>query len=177
MVVTEKIHATNFTVLVDADGTHIGSHNYFRKNNETNKNLVYIRAYNEHPDLHKLPPNTQVFGEIYGVQDLKYNCTNGKIGVAIFAVKYWGQFLDYSDFLGFCENYDLPMVPQLYVGPYYEDLADKWNNMDSILCPQHMMEGIIIQPVIERTHPEIGRVCLKRISDRYLLRQASTELH
>lgn len=37
-------------VLVDADGTHVGSHNYFWKNNKTNKDLVYVRAYNEHPE-------------------------------------------------------------------------------------------------------------------------------
>lgn len=67
VVVSEKVHGTNFTVLVDADGTHIGSHNYFWKNNHTNKSLVYIRVYNETPALHKLPNNTQFFGELYAV--------------------------------------------------------------------------------------------------------------
>lgn len=39
------------------------------------------------------------------------------------------------------------------------------------------MEGIVLQTVVERTHPEIGRVVLKLISDRYLLRKDGTELH
>ena len=39
------------------------------------------------------------------------------------------------------------------------------------------MEGIVVQPVKETTHPEIGRVVLKLISDRYLLRSGGTELH
>lgn len=39
------------------------------------------------------------------------------------------------------------------------------------------MEGVVVQPVIERSHPEIGRVVLKLISDRYLLRNDGTELH
>ena len=40
VVVTEKIHGSNFTILVNTNGTHIGSHNYFWKNNDTIKNLV-----------------------------------------------------------------------------------------------------------------------------------------
>lgn len=39
-----------------------------------------------------------------------------------------------------------------------------------------MMEGVIVQPLVERTHPEIARVVPKLISDRYLLRKEGTEL-
>jgi len=51
-----------------------------------------------------------------------------------------------------------------------------------VLPPKHsaqecLMEGIVVQPLVERTHPEIGRVVLKLISDRYLLRKDGTELH
>ncbi len=178
IVVTEKLHGTNFTVLVDAEGeTKIGSHNYFWKNNEVNKHLVYIRAYYENEALQKLPLNTQVFGEIYGVQDIKYGLNNGKIGVAIFAIRREGQFLDYSKFIEFCEEFSLPRVPLLYKGIFSWDLISKFNNVDSVICPNCIMEGVIIQPVIERTHPQIGRVVLKFISDRYLLRKDGTELH
>lgn len=178
VVVTEKIHGTNFTIMVDADGTtHIGSHNYFWKNNENNKRLVYVRAYNENTALQKLTPNTQVFGEIYGMQDLKYGLNEGKIAIALFAVKQNGHFLNYSDFITFCEEFNLPRVPVLYTGPYSWEAVSQFNNADSTLCPNCMMEGVIVQPIIERTHPEIGRVVLKLISDRYLLRKEGTELH
>lgn len=43
-------------------------------------------------------------------------------------------------------------------------------NADSIISPNCVMEGVVVQPIVERTHPEIGRVVLKLISDRYLLR-------
>lgn len=102
VVVTEKLHGTHFTVLVETNGIHIGSHNYFWKNNEVNKNLVYVRAYNEHPSLDKLPSGIQVFGEIYGVQDIKYGLDKGKLGLALFAVKRNGYFLSYSDLVAFC---------------------------------------------------------------------------
>ncbi|KYC35935.1 RNA ligase [Scytonema hofmannii PCC 7110] len=178
VVVTEKLHGTNFTVLVDADGnTHMGSHNYFWKNNEVNKNLVYVRAYHENIVLQKLPPLTQVFGEIYGVQDIKYGLPNGKIGLAVFAVRQGKEFLNYSDFVAFCEEFSLPRVPVLYTGAYSWDAVSQFNNANSTLSPDCIMEGVVVQPTVERHHPEIGRVVLKLISDRYLLRHEGTELH
>lgn len=177
VVITEKIHGSNFTVLIDADGTHIGSHNYFWKNNEANKNLVYIRAYNEHLVLDKLPLNTQVFGEIYGVQDIKYGLNKGKLGIALFAVKRNNQFLDHSDFVAFCKEFSLPRVPVLYTGAYNWEALSQFNNANSVLSKTCLMEGVIVQPLVERTHPEVGRVVLKLISDRYLLRKDGTELH
>lgn len=178
IVVTEKLHGTCWTVLVDADGiVHLGSHNYFWKNNETNQNLVYVRAYHENPALHKLPPQTQVFGEIYGVQDIKYGLKDGKIGIALFGVRRQGQFLNYVDFVAFCDEFSLPRVPVLYTGAYSWETISQFNNADSVLCPSCLMEGVIVQPMIERTHPEVGRVVLKLISDRYLLRKDGTELH
>lgn len=177
VVVTEKIHGTNFTVLIDEDGTHVSSHNYFWKNNATNKNLVYIRAYNEYECLQNLPVNTQIFGEIYGVQDIKYGLSNGKIGIAIFAVRSNGKFLDFEESRTFCNQYSLPQVPVLYKGAYSWEAVAQFNNADSVVDKNSIMEGVIVQPVKERTHPEIGRVVLKLISDRYLLRSGGTELH
>lgn len=178
VVISEKIHGTHFTVWIDEEGTpHIGSHNYFWKNDESNQNSVYIRAYKENEALHKLPANTQVFGEIYGVQDLKYGLNNGKTGLALFAVRQGTNFLNYPDFVAFCEEFNLPRVPVLYIGKYSWNAVTQFNNADSVLCPQCLMEGVIVQPLIDRTDPQIGRVVLKLLSDRYLLRKEGTELH
>lgn len=176
VVVTEKIHGTNFTVLVD-EGVHISSHNYFWKNNEANKKLVYLRAYNENPVFHQLPKHTQVFGEIYGIQDIKYGLSNGRIEIAVFGVKSNGKFLNYDDFVKFCEEFSWPRVPVLYTGAYSWEVVSQFNNANSVLDNKSIMEGVVVQPVVERTHPEIGRVVLKLISDRYLLRKDGTELH
>jgi RNA ligase (TIGR02306 family) len=178
VVVTEKIHGTNFTVLVDVEGiVKIGSHNYFWKNNESNQNLVYIRAYHEYEALQKLPPETQIFGEIYGVQDIKYGLINGKIGLAVFAVRRQGNFLNYSEFMAFCDVFSLPRVPVLYKGAFSWEAVSQFNNANSVLCPSCIMEGVVVQPVIERVDTKMGRVVLKLISDRYLLRKDGTELH
>jgi RNA ligase (TIGR02306 family) len=178
VVVTEKVHGTNFSVLVDAEGnTRISSHNYFWQNSEANKDLVYIRAYNENIGLQKLPPETQVFGEIYGVQDLKYGLSDGEIGIALFAVRQHGKFLDYRDFVDFCEEFSLPRVPVLYIGDYSWEAVAQFNNADSAIKSDCLMEGVVVQPIKEQTHRQVGRVVMKLISDRYLLRKNGTELH
>ena len=177
VVITEKVHGTNFTVLRTESETYIGSHNYFWKNSEANKNQVYVRAFNENKGLQCLSGNSQVFGEIYGVQDIKYGMKNGEIGIVIFAAKKNGRLLDYSDFVDFCCELSLPMAPFVYSGEFQFEKLNKYNNADSLLSHDCMMEGLIIQPVIERTHPGIGRVCMKLISDRYLLRKGGSELH
>ena len=161
VVVTEKLHGTNFTVLVDADSTvHIGSHNYFWKNSDANKKLVYIRAYHENEALQKLPADTQVFGEIYGVQDIKYGLKNGKIGIALFAVRRGKTFLNYQDFAAFCQEFNLPTAPLLYSGGYSKEIVSKFNNKDSLLSPDCMMEGVVIQSARESTLLLFGRVIL-----------------
>ncbi len=178
VVITEKIHGTNFSVLVDADGeVKIASHRYFWKDNDINSRMVYIRTYHENQVLQNLPRDVQVFGEIYGVQDLKYGLENGKTDFVIFAVCKGGEFLNYDDFISFCDAYQLPRVPILYRGKYSREIAAQFNNADSVLAPNWMMEGVIIQPEIERTDFKVGRVVLKLISDRYLLRKDGTELH
>jgi RNA ligase (TIGR02306 family) len=178
VVTTEKIHGTNFSVLVDLDGeVKIASHRYFWKDNEINSRMVYIRTYHDSPALQNLPCGVQVFGEIYGVQDLKYGLEHGKTDFVIFAVCKGGEFLNYDDFISFCDAYQLPRVPILYRGKYSQELATQFNNADSVLAPNWMMEGVMIQPAIERTDVKVGRVVLKLISDRYLLRKDGTELH
>ena len=69
------------------------------------------------------------------------------------------------------------MVPVLYTGPYSWEVVSQFNNANSVLERKCMLEGVIVQPLVERIHPEIGRVVLKLISDRYLLRKDGTEFH
>jgi len=64
----------------------------------------------------------------------------------------------------------LTRVPIVYIGsfsPEYLDLADGQTILGNG-C--HIREGIVIKPVTERWTHRIGRVILKRISDKYLLK-------
>ena len=178
VVITEKVHGTNFSVLVEPDGeVKIASHRFFWKDNDVNSRMVYIQIYHNSPALQNLPYDVQVFGEIYGVQDLRYGLKDGKTDFVIFAARKGREFLNYDDFISFCDAYQLPRVPVLYRGEYSWEIATQFNNADSQFAPKCMMEGVIIQPTIERIDAKVGRVTLKLISDRYLLRKDGTELH
>ncbi len=111
------------------------------------------------------------------IQDIKYGLDKGKLGISLFAVRREGHFLDYSALVAFCEEFSLPRVPVLYTGPYSWEALSQFNNANSVLSQECLMEDVVVQPLVERSHPEIGRVVLKLISDRYLLRKDGTELH
>jgi hypothetical protein len=97
------------------------------------------------------------------------------IDYAAFAVAIDGKFLDYPDFQMFCSAYNIKTAPLLYVGNYSYDMVQSFNNKNSIICPSQMMEGVIVQPLKERYSSHFGRVCMKFISDKYLLRKNGSE--
>jgi len=61
----------------------------------------------------------------------------------------------------------MEMVPLLYRGPFDEEKAIELALGDSLLA-DHMREGVVVKPVVERQDPELGRVLLKIVSPRYL---------
>jgi RNA ligase (TIGR02306 family) len=171
--ITEKIHGTNFTVFKDVrNEIFVGSHNYFWK---LDSNNCYTRIIKENLELIEIPPNTQLFGEIYGVQDIKYDCKPGEIKYAIFAIKQYNKYLNLEDFAFMCNSLRLNKVPVLYLGKYSKDIVLSYNNKMSCLNDKCIMEGVAIIPEIERWDYKVGRVCLKYISEQYLLRKNGTE--
>ena len=167
--ITEKIHGTNFTVFKDIrNEIFVGSHNYFWK---TTSNNCYTRIIRENPELLEIPPNTQLFGEIYGVQDIKYDCKPGEIKYAIFAIKQDNKYLNLEDVAFLCNTLGLDKVPVLYLGEYRKDIVLSYNNKMSCINDKCIMEGVVITPEVERWDPKVGRVCLKYISEKYLLRK------
>ena len=62
-----------------------------------------------------------------------------------------------------------PCVPLLWRGPYSaEKLAELAEGKTTFEGAGHIREGTVITPIQERTHPEIGRVQLKYVSNDYL---------
>jgi RNA ligase (TIGR02306 family) len=116
-------------------------------------------------------PDYVLFGEIFGsVQDLKYGSKQGEIFFRAFDA--WNlktcKFMDSKYF-----NEVLPSdhrVPLLYVGPYNSDHVKKLALMTKSTLANHIGEGIVVKPVLERFDPKCGRVALKLVSDLYLER-------
>jgi hypothetical protein len=103
-------------------------------------------------------------GEIYGaVQDLRYGAKDGEFNFRAF---------DLWDAAGWRSPHgELPedcCVPLLGEVEYDLEQLKAWAELDSAFGG--IREGLVIQPLAERTDPHLGRVKLKLVSNRYLSR-------
>lgn len=200
----EKIHGTNcrwiFSKGVVNDETFgenkdiyicsksLGDKGLFFKNNETNTNAYYVRAFTDNhieekvvnSNLYKDNDMITIWSEVFGVQDLKYGLTNGQIDYNVFDIYVGrprkGRFLNYEEVKAFCEEVGLKSVPFLYVGEFSMDKVkentDGKTNVGTNL--NQIREGIVIKPLNERFEEGLGRVMLKSVSEAYKLRKGKT---
>jgi RNA ligase (TIGR02306 family) len=158
IVVTEKIHGTNFrSGHVKFNAYNIwnkflhtigksfnkwqyefayGSHNVQLTNkgkrNKTfyGKNVYYKIA--EQYDLKNILKNGEViYAEIYGSGIQKgytYGCKDNEHRMAVMDVMIDGKYLDYLDAVRFCDYRNLPIVPELYFGKYDYEIVNKFAN-------------------------------------------------
>jgi RNA ligase (TIGR02306 family) len=126
-----------------------------------------------------------ILGEIFGqgVQDLSYGAGKNTPAkdIRVFdiyvGIPGHGHYLDDTALDQACARLGLSRVPILYRGPFNTDIMLQHTNGHETISGQktHMREGIVIKPCTERTHPELGRVQLKSVSEAYLLRKGGTE--
>jgi len=202
VVITEKIHGTNFRAgwvpydpntwwkkikhLVGLAPKHefiYGSHNvqlsqkllykgYYDKN-------VYADAVVTHNLKEKLGPGQVVYGEIYGPNIQKgygYGLKEGQTKLIVFDVMQDGKYLNHINIPIFGALHSLDVVPVLYEGKFAEVDLDKIVGGKSSLCGcQKIREGVVVRPQVEaKCH--IGRKILKSINSEYLLKE-NTEFH
>lgn len=121
-----------------------------------------------------------IFGEIIGVQDLKYGHTDGQTSFQAFDLlleESYG-YQPYYEFLPRCLSYGIPTVPLLFIGPYAPDhILSLTAGSSSLADVRHVREGVVIRPAAERRHPALGRVILKSINPDYLTRKNGSEFH
>ena len=205
VIFTEKLHGTCTIVAIlpyrdahpEAFGEHhnilvcskdLGAKGLAFKNNERNANNLYVRATRAlvariDKELHDNPDGPVVpffiLGETIGrgVQDLDYGLA---LDFRIFAMAdgYRGHqtFMNWSSVTGsFKAIWDIETVPVLYRGPFSETVMREYTDGLTTLGADHIREGIVMVPTQERTHPAIGRVCLKSVSGDYLTRKGGTE--
>lgn len=176
VVVTEKIHGANarFVYAKNSDGEWMqfcGSRNNWLAEDESN---IWWQAFRSHPSIGewcRSHPEDILFGEVFGqVQDLKYGAGKNDVFFAAFAVLSKQSWVNYAEMAGSLCVYGVPMTPLVYRGPLTPEVFamaesnSRWNEAN------HLAEGVVIVPEKERVDPEIGRVCLKLVSNRYLER-------
>jgi len=164
------------------------------KFNEANAKNLYIRAYDATKNtdgwsvLDRLRTLIGLFeepvyilGEIFGegVQDLTYG--GQPLQFRVFDIFLGdpsnGLYYTQPEVHYMCEQLGLEAVPMLYAGPYSREIVEKYTDGKETASgtEAHMREGVVIRPFPERKHDEIGRVILKSVSEKYLLRKNGTE--
>lgn len=176
VVITEKIHGANarYVWAKDSDTGEFRQFCGSRTNwmGDDAKN-VWWRAFRSCPAIGEwcqANPEKVLYGEVFGqVQELKYGAGKNDVFFAAFAVLDGANWLSRAAYLESLESHDVPQAPLRYAGPFMEADAYMWAEQDS-LWPgaKHMSEGVVIVPTIERMCDEIGRVCLKIVSNRYM---------
>ncbi len=183
VVVSEKIHGTNARIGSVLGTLLAGSHGLQRRRPEPEAmatNTYWFPATLEPVTslLDELATRHEVailYGEIYGsrVQKLHYGKRDG-LGFAAFDLFVDGYYLDHDDFTALCERHGVATVPILGRGPFSTEWVAELSRGQTVLPDQHIREGVVVKPVAERTHPKIGRVVLKYLSDDYLLNDKLT---
>lgn len=197
VVITEKIHGTNFRAgripihvrnLWDRiKSWYYGGYEfvYGSRNVQLNGSMgkqklfyssdVYGQIAEKYNLAEIIPKDYVAYGEIYGkgIQDLTYGRED--IDLVIFDVKYKDRYLDFNDASAFCRERNLPTVPVFYTGAWVDGLHLKYTDGKSALARTQIREGVVVKPLSEANHPRLGRAILKSISTDYLLRPQGTE--
>ena len=202
VVITEKLHGTWAMfgwrkvagMLVSSKG--LSSKGFvFDLHSEKNDSNLYVRQFRRvkddmaalHRHLTRWCPEAEfgiyILGEIVGrgVQDLTYGKAEpeflvfdiyvGSPGTGRYLDTHTVQAAIYGTHMTRIDH-----VPILHEGPY--DRAEVARHLDgmSTLDPKGTIrEGVVIRPIRERRDPTIGRVILKSVSEKYLLRKGGTE--
>ena len=117
-----------------------------------------------------------LFGEVLGIQDLMYGLKKGTLAYRAFDLYINREFVSYEAFQHFCQEYEVKSVPIVYEGPFSKDVLAEHTAGVSTMA-NHIREGVVVRPIVERSDLESGRVILKSVSADYLVRKGGTELN
>ena len=169
VVITEKIHGETGRYLWKDGRLWIGSGTAIKKAEIDNPWTRVGR------DLHledrlKAFPDMALYGEVGGhKRGFRYT---GNTSYHLFDVMNVNirRFLDYDQFEAFVAELGLPTAPVLYRGPWSLDLLSHADGKSTLPGVNHIREGFVVRPVVERFDPRVQRVILKRHGEEFLLK-------
>lgn len=171
VVLTEKLHGCNSRYVFRDGRLWVGSRTCMKRYNPSNLWWKVADSLGLEARL-KTVENIAVYGECFGqVQDLKYAKKGTELALFDALDTRTNRYLDHDDFLALAKQLDLPVVPQLYRGPWSNDLKSLAEGKTTIPGADHVREGYVVKPVIERYDMLLGRVILKLVSEGYLTRK------
>ena len=112
-------------------------------------------------------------------QGYSYGCKAGETKFYAYDVMIDDKWLDVEEFKSFCEERQIPIVPEIYSGFFDMDLVKEFTEGASIIDPigQPIREGCVVKPIEEKSNSYIGRKVLKSISSEYLLLKNNSDFH
>jgi len=188
VVASEKLHGS--LVLVGTDGVNnfvsskgIAARGFSLVEDDSNVYWRVVKAYDLLAKVRRLreelgPAGAILYGEVLGVQDLKYGLGPGELSFRAFDIYTPTRgFLDYDFFLDICPSLFIPTVPVIYDGPYSKEKLLELTSGRSTIA-SHLREGVVVRAEPRRRDPLLGRVILKSVSEGYLTRKGNnlTEL-
>ena len=173
VVISEKLHGANSRFIYHDNKMYAGSRTEWKRMDDK---ILWWACIKQNPIIEEFcraNPNTILFGEVFGqVQDLRYGSARGQYFFAAFDNLEGNKWLPFQEFYEKAISYKITAVPILYIGKFSVKMARELAEGDSSWPgANHLREGVVIKPLEERTSPEIGRVQLKIVSNRYLERR------
>jgi RNA ligase (TIGR02306 family) len=129
-------------------------------------------------DLSRYYKQVELYGEAYG-GSITGGCKGMKYGFETqtqyraFDLLIDGHFLSVEELLNTLTKYGVPFAPMLARDLPFEFESVKLLASGTSTLPgaNHIKEGVVVRPVIERRDPKLGRVILKYVTDEYLLKK------
>lgn len=190
IILTPKIHGTNARFVWAEDRMWCGSRTQWKmrpglsvkdpvaiSSNVAEGTIVpnnaWWAAHAQNPWIEewcKANPGVVVYGEVFGPgiqQGFNYGLSKNQVGFAVFDILRKGQWIPNSEFAN-SEFAGLNFVPVIYAGPYDRAVIEELAEQDETFNGAgHIREGVVIKLLKERFDPEIGRIALKHVSNRY----------
>lgn len=179
VVAVEKIHGNNCRVGLINGTIQVGSRTNRKDPEKLRKESIYWPVAENEDVLGLLKGLTRdfqakiviLFGEIFGagVQSLNYGQKKTK-GFRAFDIYVDGRYLSYDDFEGSCDRYGVQFAPLVYRGPFsLSKIKEISNGKTTMPGADHVREGVVVRPAVERRDPALGRVVLKFVGSDYNL--------
>lgn len=198
--ITEKIHGANARFTFTDGRMYVGSHYQWKKDMPGS---AFWEAVRQNPWIEEFCmtyPDLVLYGELVPTQKLKYGQEPGKYRIFAFDVldprlkgpgQPQGKWYSYADLseLDFVFHYqegedfvprklldEIHWVPTVALVAYDEETVRGYSSGKSIVeGANHIREGVVIRPMVERSNPRFGRVILKIVSAEYLGSKQSDE--
>lgn len=194
VVVSEKVHGTNVRLAIIRGEDDAGQPNWFamagsrtlrRKapSAEALRQNIYWFPWSLYPVKRLLEAlatdraqrQAILYGEVFGPGIQAYTYGQNRPGFRAFDLMVDGQYLAHGVFQALCDEHDVPTVPLVGIVPYRLETVKTLSEGPSLIGGTHGREGVVVKPLVERTHPAVGRVVLKYVSDTYLFGKAAEQ--